>query len=75
MRNSSFLFLTRLTRELQPGFVYRDLKNLLIQKYDFTDEDAEGFSNYLLPMLEFSPAERTTARASAEHAWVAADSL
>lgn len=55
--------------------MYRDLKNLLIQKYDFTDEDAEGFSNYLLPMLEFSPAERTTARASAEHAWVAADSL
>ncbi len=53
--------------------VDRDLKNLLIQKYDFTDDDAEGFSNYLLPMLEFNPAERTTARASAQHAWVAAE--
>ena len=49
----------------------RDLKNLLMEKYDFTDGDAEGFSNYLLPMLEFDPADRTTARACADHEWAA----
>ena len=51
----------------------RDLKNLLLEKYDFTDDDAERFSNYLLPMLEFDPAERVTARACADHAWVDTD--
>jgi serine/threonine-protein kinase SRPK3 len=51
--------------------MHRDLKNLLIQKYDFTDDDADGFSNYLLPMLDFDPKQRTTARLCADHAWVA----
>ena len=30
-----------------------DLANLLVEKYDFTREDADGLTNFLLPMLRF----------------------
>ena len=44
-----------------------DVAHLLMEKYDFTQEDADGLSNFLLPMLAFDPKERATARACAGH--------
>ena len=50
-----------------------DVAHLLMEKYDFTQEDADGLSNFLLPMLAFDPKERATARACADHPWVFVD--
>jgi serine/threonine-protein kinase SRPK3 len=47
----------------------RDLANLLVEKYDFVQEDADGLANFLLPMLAFDPKIRSTARACADADW------
>lgn len=44
------------------GLNYWPLKKVLIEKYHFKENEAEAFSDFLLPMLEWYPERRATAK-------------
>ena len=46
------------------------LKNVLVEKYEWEEEAAEGFSQFLLPMLHPDPAKRATAAQCLAHPWI-----
>ena len=47
------------------------LKNVLIEKYEWEDDAAEGFSQFLLPMLHPDRSKRATAAECLKHPWLA----
>lgn len=50
------------------------LDEVLIQKYEWSVEDAASFADFLRPMLEFDPDKRATAAQCLEHPWLNIDS-
>ena len=46
------------------------LKNVLVEKYEWEEEAAEGFAQFLLPMLHPDPAKRATAAQCLAHPWI-----
>lgn len=46
------------------------LDEVLIQKYEWSVEDATQFADFLRPMLEFDPDKRATAAQCLEHPWL-----
>lgn len=46
------------------------LKEVLTDKYKFNASDAANISNFLLPMLEYMPSKRCTARDRLRHPWL-----
>lgn len=46
------------------------LKNVLVEKYEWDEMTAEGFSQFLLPMLHPDPARRATAAQCLKHPWL-----
>ena len=46
------------------------LKDVLIEKYHFKEEDATGLTQFLLPMLEIDYKRRATAKECLEHPWL-----
>lgn len=46
------------------------LVDVLVEKYDWAEEDAEGFAEFLKPMLEFNPKKRATAAQCLKHPWL-----
>ncbi|RKP16530.1 kinase-like protein [Rozella allomycis CSF55] len=46
------------------------LKNLLIEKYKFERPEAEELSSFLLPMLQFDPTKRASAKDMLQHPWI-----
>jgi serine/threonine protein kinase len=46
------------------------IKNVLLEKYSFTDEEADDIADFLEPMLALSPSKRATARQVLRHPWV-----
>ncbi|EDW01828.1 SRSF protein kinase 1 [Drosophila grimshawi] len=46
------------------------LMDVLMEKYEWSKRDAEAFSSFLRPMLEFNPDERATAAECLEHPWL-----
>lgn len=46
---------------------YWCIQDVLREKYKFSPGDAEDLSNFLLPMLAFSPSRRCTAREALNH--------
>jgi len=46
------------------------LKNVLIEKYEWEDSAAEGFSQFLLPMLNPDRQKRATAAECLKHPWL-----
>jgi len=46
------------------------LKRLLMQKYRFKKEEAEMFSDFLLPILQWEPSKRPTAQHLLSHPWL-----
>ncbi|XP_031630955.1 SRSF protein kinase 3 [Contarinia nasturtii] len=46
------------------------LDEVLIQKYEWSVEDATQFADFLRPMLEFDPDKRATAAQCLEHDWL-----
>ncbi|KAK5863125.1 hypothetical protein PBY51_000179 [Eleginops maclovinus] len=44
--------------------------DVLVQKYHFLSEDAAGFSNFLLRMLDYHPERRATATQCLQHPWL-----
>ena len=49
---------------------YLNLKDLLIKKYKFKEDEAKALSDFLLPMLEYYPEKRATARKMLKHPWL-----
>uniref|UniRef100_A0A1A8FHI3 non-specific serine/threonine protein kinase n=2 Tax=Nothobranchius korthausae TaxID=1143690 RepID=A0A1A8FHI3_9TELE len=47
------------------------LLEVLMEKYEWPREDAECFSDFLLPMLELIPEKRATAAECLRHPWLA----
>jgi serine/threonine protein kinase len=46
------------------------LKDVLIEKYHFSEKEATEISDFMLPMLNFSPARRATAQQMLQHPWI-----
>ena len=46
------------------------LFEVLVEKYEWDPEEAQGFSDFLVPMLEFDPAKRVTAGMALQHPWL-----
>ncbi|XP_020217191.1 SRSF protein kinase 1 [Cajanus cajan] len=46
------------------------LDKLLIDKYKFSVNDAQEFSEFLLPLFDFAPEKRPTARQCLQHPWL-----
>ncbi|XP_057954184.1 uncharacterized protein LOC131148491 [Malania oleifera] len=45
------------------------LNKVLIEKYDFSDQDANDISDFLIPLLDFVPEKRPTAAQCLGHPW------
>jgi len=43
-----------------------------MEKYDFSEEDANGMAEFLLPLLDFVPEKRPTAAQCLQHPWFSA---
>lgn len=46
------------------------LDKLLIERYKFSVNDAREFSEFLLPLFDFAPEKRPTARQCLQHPWL-----
>ena len=47
------------------------LKEVLMEKYEWSVEDAGAFSDFLVPMLAYDPLDRATAAECLRHSWLA----
>lgn len=50
---------------------YWPLDNVLMEKYEYGEQDAKEFAEFLVPLLDFVPDKRPTAGACLRHPWVA----
>lgn len=48
---------------------------MLIEKYDFSEQDAQEFADFLVPLLDFNPDKRPTAGPCLQHSWLGSVSL
>jgi len=46
------------------------LSKLLVERYKFSESDAHEFSEFVLPLLDFTPEKRPTAQKCLEHPWL-----
>ncbi|KAL3141169.1 hypothetical protein ABBQ38_003513 [Trebouxia sp. C0009 RCD-2024] len=46
------------------------LEKVLTEKYHLPEDEAQGLSSFLLPMLEYSPEKRATAADMLQHPWL-----
>lgn len=53
-----------------PHLKFWSLPEVLMEKYEWTEEDARGFSDFLLPMLSLDKDTRATAGKSLKHPWL-----
>lgn len=52
------------------GLQHWPLKKVLMEKYRFVESEAESLADFLLPMLEWYPEKRATAREMINHPWL-----
>ena len=52
------------------GLQHWPLKKVLMEKYRFVESEAESLADFLLPMLEWYPEKRATAKEMLEHPWL-----
>ncbi|KAK4286387.1 hypothetical protein QN277_002948 [Acacia crassicarpa] len=48
------------------------LNKVLMEKYNFSEQDAKDLTNFLVPILDFVPENRPTAAQCLSHAWFSA---
>ena len=48
------------------------IKKVLLEKYDFSEQDANDMADFLVPMLDFVPEKRPTAAQCLSHPWISA---
>lgn len=46
------------------------LREILIDEYDFDEKDALAIEDFLLPMLEYEPKKRISAKDALKHPWL-----
>lgn len=46
------------------------LFEVLVEKYEWSQEEAAAFTDFLLPMLELNPEKRATAAQCLRHPWL-----
>ncbi|XP_067951055.1 SRSF protein kinase 3-like [Watersipora subatra] len=46
------------------------LVDVLMEKYEWPEEEAIAFANFLVPMLEYEPSNRATAEECLKHPWL-----
>ncbi|CAO2839424.1 unnamed protein product [Amaranthus hypochondriacus] len=47
------------------------LSKVLVEKYEFSEQDANDLSDFLVPILDFVPDKRPTAAQCLSHSWIA----
>ena len=52
------------------SLVYYPLKNVLVEKYHFKENEAQALSDFMMPMLEYYPEKRASARELLRHPWL-----
>jgi len=52
------------------GLRYWPLKRVLMEKYKFIESEADALTDFLLPMLEWKPDKRATAKKMLDHPWL-----
>lgn len=52
------------------GLNYWPLKKVLVEKYRFKEREAQAFADFLVPMLEWDPDKRASAKTMLEHPWL-----
>lgn len=52
------------------GLQHWPLKKVLMEKYRFVESEAESLADFLLPMLEWYPEKRATAKEMLDHPWL-----
>ena len=52
------------------GLNYWPLHKVLEEKYKFKAKEAVAFANFLLPMLEWDPEKRASAKTMLDHEWL-----
>uniref|UniRef100_A0A6I8SU24 non-specific serine/threonine protein kinase n=1 Tax=Xenopus tropicalis TaxID=8364 RepID=A0A6I8SU24_XENTR len=52
--------------KLKPWGLY----DVLVEKYEWAEEDAAGFTDFVMPMLELAPEKRATASQCLNHPWL-----
>ena len=50
--------------------VYYPLEKVLTEKYHFKEKEAKALSDFIMPMLEYYPYKRATARELLRHPWL-----
>ncbi|KAE8697031.1 Argonaute protein group [Hibiscus syriacus] len=48
------------------------LNKVLMEKYDFSEQDATDMADFLVPILDFAPENRPTAAECLNHPWISA---
>lgn len=43
---------------------------VLVERYNFTESDAQGFADFLRPILDFTPENRPSAAQCLKHPWL-----
>lgn len=67
---SQFSFNNKMELKNITGLKPWGLVDVLVEKYDWSTEDAEDFAAFLKPMLEFNPKKRATAAQCLKHPWL-----
>ena len=52
------------------NLIYFPIKDILVKKYHFKEKEAKAFSDFLMPMLEYYPEKRASARDLLRHPWL-----
>jgi len=50
--------------------VYYPLKSVLVEKYHFKEKEAQALADFMMPMLEYYPNKRASARELLRHPWL-----
>mmetsp|Transcript_2898 Transcript_2898/g.8862 ORF Transcript_2898/g.8862 Transcript_2898/m.8862 type:complete len:467 (+) Transcript_2898:491-1891(+) len=69
-KRSSELFTPQLELKHIRSLQFWSMKDVLREKYFFSPEESNLFSDFLLPMLSFEPSRRATARQCLQHPWM-----
>ncbi|KAJ3651546.1 hypothetical protein Zmor_017579 [Zophobas morio] len=69
-RNSKLIFNKKNELRHITGLKPWGLEDVLIEKYEWSRQDAEEFAAFLKPMLDFDPNKRATAAECLQHPWL-----
>ena len=57
-------------KRINESIQYTNLEDILIKKYHFKENEAKALNSFIMPMLEYYPEKRATARQMLKHPWL-----